>query len=112
MLPIGVTTLPRAEAWSAVCHGLGIPESPAIGDRIEADSGDGLRLAGTVVKTSASAIALLVDAPASGTAFIAVEGDEGSSVSIWTYLYGPDAQAIVERDKPRWQHWIEGLAQA
>jgi uncharacterized protein YndB with AHSA1/START domain len=107
MLPMGSTPQPRAEAWSALCADLGLPEAPAVGDRVEADAGDGLGLAGTVVKTSPSAVALLLDAPAPGTAFVAVEpGGEGCGVSIWSYLYGPDAPATIERDKPRWQTWL------
>lgn len=107
MLPMAGTPLPRAEAWSSLCADLGLPEAPAVGDRVEADAGDGLTLAGTVVRTSPSAVALLLDEPAPGTAFLAVEpGGEGCGVSIWSYLYGSDAAAIVERDKPRWQTWL------
>lgn len=106
MLPSGHTTRSRADAWEKLCRDLGMPVAPELGTRVEADAGDGLGLAGTVVKTSPSALALLLDAPAPGTAFLAVEGDEGGSVSIWSYLYGPDARSILERDKPRWQDWL------
>lgn len=112
MLPSGSTPLPRAEAWTLLCQALGIPEAPALDDRIVADAGDGLALAGTVVKTSPSAMALLLDTPAPGTAFLAVEGDDGGSVSVWAYLYGPDAASIVARDKPRWQAWLTRFAEA
>lgn len=109
MLPVGPTSLTRAEAWSSVCRGLGIPEAPALGDHPVADAGQGLVLAGTVVRATASSIALLLDDPAPGTAFVAVEGDEGAGAFVWSYLYGPEASAIVERDKPRWQAWLDGF---
>jgi uncharacterized protein YndB with AHSA1/START domain len=112
MLPSGSTSLPRAEAWTKLCQALGLPERPELDDRIVADAGDGLGLAGNVVKTSSSAIALLLDTSAPGTAFITVEGDEGGSISVWSYLYGPDAASVVERDKPRWQEWLASFAEA
>ena len=111
-LPSGSTSLPRAEAWTSVCQALGIPEAPALDDAVVADAGEGLSLAGRVVKTSPSALALLLDGPAPGTAFIAVEGDNGGSVSVWAYLYGPDAEAIVARDKTRWQEWLARFGEA
>ena len=53
-------------------------------------------------------LALLLDEPAPGTAFLAAEGvGDLTGVSIWSYLYGPDAAAIVERDRPRWQRWLD-----
>lgn len=110
MLPTGATTQPRVAAWSALCHGLHVPEAPAIGERIDAQTGDGLRLAGTVAATGPSSIALLLEEPAAGTAFLAVEGERGGPVSIWTYLYGPDAQALAERDAPRWAAWLEAFS--
>lgn len=111
MLPSGMTPLPRAAAWTMLCQALGISEAPDLDEAIVPDAGDGLSLAGTVVRTSPSAIALLLDEPAPGTAFITVEGDEGGSISVWSYLYGPDARSVVERDKPRWQEWLGGFAQ-
>ncbi len=43
----------------------------------------------------------LVDRPAPGTGFLAVEGDgEAVTVSIWSYLYGPDGAAAAARDDP------------
>ncbi len=109
MLPSGQTPLARAAAWTKVCQDLGFPEAPELGARIDAVAGEGVGLGGTVVKVSPSAVALLLDAPAPGTAFITVEGDEGGSLSVWSYLYGNDAASIVERDKPRWQEWLNAF---
>ena len=51
--------------------------------------------------------------PAPGTAFLAVEGDgEAVTVSVWSYLYGPDAAAAAARDDPRWRQWLTDRAAA
>ena len=64
-------------------------------------------LAGTVVDVDPRWVALVLDRPAPGTAFLAVEGDgEHVTVSIWSYLYGPDGAAAAERDDPRWRQWL------
>jgi len=107
MLPMGATSLPRSEGWEKLCSELGIPTAPAVGDHVQVDAGDGLGMSGTVVKATPNAIALLLDAPAPGTAFVAAEGsDAGGTVSVWSYVYGPDAPSIVERDKARWAEWL------
>jgi uncharacterized protein YndB with AHSA1/START domain len=111
MLPVGASPLSRTEAWTKLCADLHIPESPAVGEAIAPSAGDGLGMAGTVVKTSPTSIALLLDEPAAGTAFLAVEtGGEGCGVSIWSYLYGTEASSIIERDKPRWTKWLNAFA--
>jgi uncharacterized protein YndB with AHSA1/START domain len=110
MLPMAQTSLPRSAAWQRLCEGLHVPTAPQVGERIEPRADDGLGMAGTVVKITTSSLALLLDAPAPGTAFLAVEGDDGCSASVWSYLYGADAAAIVERDKPRWTDWLATFA--
>jgi len=70
-----------------------------------------LGLAGTVVRAQRGAMALLLDAPAPGTAFIAAEAHgEGCGISVWSYLYGPEARDLVARDLPRWQAWLGEFA--
>lgn len=110
MLPMSATSQPRTDAWAELCADLGIPGSPAVGDMVVATAGDDLRLTGTVVKTAPTSLALLLDSPGDGTAFLAAEqSGDMCSVSIWSYLYGPDALGIVERDKPRWQGWLDAF---
>lgn len=113
MLPMAGTSLSRSEAWTKLCTELHIPVTPALGDRIVANTGDGPGLAGTVVKVTPNSVALVLDEPAPGTAFLAAEGGgEGCGVSVWSYLYGPDASATIDRDRPRWQSWLDGFAEA
>ena len=112
MLPTAASPQSRAGEWAKLCAALDIPEAPAVGDRISPDAGNGLGMAGTVMRAHPNWIALLLDEPAPGTAFLTVEGSrEGCGISVWSYLYGPDAPAIVERDKSRWQSWLTAFAQ-
>ena len=111
MLPVAMWAGPREAAWAALLGGLGVPGAPAVGDRLEVSAPDAPDLAGTVVDANPRWVALLVDRPAPGTAFLAVEGDgEAVTVSIWSYLYGPDGAAAAARDDPRWRQWLADRA--
>lgn len=107
MLPTATWAGPRAAAWAALTDALGIPASPAPGERVQVSAPDAPPLAGVVADSGPWQIALLLDEPAPGTAFVTVEGDgEPVSVSIWSYLYGTDGAAAAERDEPRWRDWL------
>ena len=111
VLPMALWAGPREAAWEALSSGLGIPADPALGERLEVTAADAPELAGTVVDVNPRWIALLLDRPAPGTAFLAVEGDgEAVTVSIWSYLYGPDGAAAATRDDPRWRQWLNDRA--
>ena len=106
-LPMAMWAGPRSEAWTALAGGLGIPSAPVVGDRIEVTASDAPDLAGTVADVDPRWVALVLDRPVPGTAFLAVEGDgDHVTVSIWSYLYGPDGAEAAERDEPRWRQWL------
>ena len=110
-LPMAMWSGPREQAWSALADQLGFPPAPAVGDRIELRADDGPSMAGTVVDAASWRLALVLDQPAPGTAFVAVEGNgEEVGVSIWSYLYGPDGAAAAARDEPRWAAWLADRA--
>jgi hypothetical protein len=70
-------------------------------------------LAGTVVEHRPGNLAVLLDQPAPGTAVLACEGaGEQCGVSVWQYLYGPEAAALVQRDEARWNAWLQARAEA
>lgn len=109
MLPSGYWSGGQDRAWRALAGGLGLdPDAPPeAGHRVELGGGDLPRLAGTVVETTANRVTLLTDEPAPGTALITAEGmGDGVQASVWAYLYGDDAPAVVDRDRPRWQAWL------
>lgn len=110
MIPGAMWAGPQERAWAALIEALGCPTQPVVGDRLELGGGDAPHLAGTVVESDPWRLALLVDEPCPGTAFLAAEGHgEQAGVSVWQYLYGPDAAAIVTRDEPRWNAWLAEL---
>lgn len=107
MLPMSNRPGPREKAWASLAGALGVPADVSVGDQIEVDVANGPAFAGTVARATPWHLILLLDQPAPGTAFVAAEGrGEQAEISIWAYLYGPDAEAIAQRDEPRWQQWL------
>ena len=109
VLPTAMGISSRDEQWAGLTTALGISSAPKVGERIEANSPDAPPLAGTVVEAGPYRIALLLDEPAPGTAFVAVESfGEHAGASVWLYLYGADGAEAAERDGPLWQDWLTG----
>ena len=107
VLPTGIWPGPRETAWTTLADALGIPAVPAVGERIEVSGSSTPALAGTVADAAPWRLALLLEKPAPGTAFLAVEGSgQQVSVSIWSYLYGKEGIAAAERDEPAWRKWL------
>jgi uncharacterized protein YndB with AHSA1/START domain len=98
---------PRAQAWAALTAALGL--APATeGERVAATAPDAPPLAGVVERVADGMLTLVVDAPASGIAFIAAEGGgEQISLSLYAYLFGEDAAVIAARDDKEWRSWME-----
>jgi uncharacterized protein YndB with AHSA1/START domain len=110
MLPMAMWRGPRVDAWRRLIDAIGVPEGVAVGDRVVA-GGSTPPFAGTVVTVAPYRLALVLDEPARGTAFVAAEGGgEQVGVSVWSYLYGDDRDTVVARDEPRWNAWLAALA--
>ncbi len=111
-LPMTMWSAETDDVWAALSSGLGLPEEIAVGDRVAVSAPDAPPLAGTVVRFEPGKMALLVDSPAPGTAFVAAEshGPASCGVSVWMYLYGPEGAAAVERDEARWRSWLDAHA--
>ncbi|HEU5485108.1 MAG TPA: SRPBCC domain-containing protein [Microlunatus sp.] len=108
MLPMGVWPGPEQQAWATLAAALGLPEILRIGDRVDVPDGVTPALAGTVVRDVPGRVALLLDRPAAGTAFLACEAmGEQCGVSVWQYLYGDDVADLIRRDEPRWNAWLQ-----
>ena len=109
MLPMALWAGPPATTWATLTDALGIPSAPDVGERItiKAPVGSSGTVTGTVADAAPRRIALLLDRPVRGTAFVAVEGSgDQAGVSIWSYLYGAAGTAAAERDAPLWQQWL------
>jgi len=109
MLPMVMWTGDPARRWSRLTDALGLPIDLEPGAQVRVTAVDAPALAGTVVRAEAQFAWLILDSPAPGTGFLACEGD---GISVWQYLYGDDAPAIVERDTPRWNAWLAAHAEA
>ena len=109
--PLATVARPRAEAWEILTRALRVPANPVTGEHLELHpENTDLRLAGEVIEVAAHWMTVLVDEPAAGTAFIAAEGSgDQTSLSVWSYLYGPEGEATQERDQPRWQDCLAQL---
>ena len=111
IIPTVLATGRRDAVWSSLCEGLGVSPTLTEGERL-VTSGEGVpRLAGTVEDATrtemVSEYLLLLDEPAPGTAFIAVEGNASPDVdkvaaSLYLYLYGPEGEAVVDD----WTGWL------
>jgi uncharacterized protein YndB with AHSA1/START domain len=106
MLPMAPWPGSQAEVWARLLRALGFPDSPQPGSHVHTTS-DAPPLAGTVVVAGPWHLALLLDEPAPGTAFVAAEHAGGQvGVSVWSYVYGDERDEIVRRDEPRWHSWL------
>jgi hypothetical protein len=57
---------------------------------------------------TSNTVLLRVDTPVPGTAYVGAFPCGGmAQVYLAIYLYGDDAKAVVERDEPTWQKWID-----
>ena len=66
-------------------------------------------LAGVVLDATPRRLTLLLDEPCPGTALIAAEGYGGGiHVSVWAYLYGPQASSLAPEYEARWRAWLTG----
>ncbi|MEM9465581.1 MAG: SRPBCC domain-containing protein [Actinomycetota bacterium] len=94
--------------WTAMVEALGIEAGVAPGGRVST-SGDGVpALAGDVELIDGESrphlYLLRLDTPVTGTALVGVESmGEATSLSVWTYLYGPEAESISNDIGPAFQ---------
>lgn len=106
-LPLATWSGPRDETWPRLTAALGLPEAPAVGERVQASADGAATLAGVVAESTPHRISLVLDAPVAGTAFIAAEGrGDRVEVSIWSYLYDDEGRRVSERDEPIWRDWL------
>jgi uncharacterized protein YndB with AHSA1/START domain len=111
VMPTSMWAGPPDDAWARLTTGLGVPARPAAGNSIATTASGAPLLAGQVVDVGPLRMALLVDRPARGTAFLAVEGHgETVAVSVWSWLYGAEGAAAAKRDASAWQAWLDQYA--
>ena len=106
VLPMAMWPGERGDVWARLLEALGFPDRPVEGQRVRTGPG-APPLAGTVIRSAESMLGLLLDEPARGTAFLAVEGrGDQMGVSVWQYLYGDDRDEVAARVEPAWWAWL------
>lgn len=106
LTPVAMAPGPNDVAWETFCAALGVAPDLEAGDRFET-SGEGVpplvgTLQGARRSPSISEYRLLLEAPLSGTAFVAAEGrGDQVALSLWLYLYGDSARA-----EDGWTSWL------
>lgn len=103
-----------ADAWASLTRALGMPDL-VIGQTCAAPAG-APALRGIVEYVTEHPFDALVriDHPSPGIAALGVASWPGGPcmAAITFYLYGDDAAAIVAREAPRWQAWLDALGAA
>ncbi len=101
IVPTAMVPGTAGDVLRLACEALGVPADPAPGDRFRAAAPDAPALAGRVAQVrttgSTSAVFLLLDDPAPGTAFLAAEqGVQAVALSLYLYLYGAEAPGLTD----------------
>ena len=107
---MGVAPEPKAEAWAALTGALGLAGA-VLGRRVNAAAGVP-PLAGVVEQVGPAAypeeLLLRLDQPAPGLAHLFAMAMGGQVyLPVRVYLYGDRAPAVVARDEPVWQAWMD-----
>jgi len=108
---LNMTTLQALEAWNLLAEPFGLAEATE-GRRLSAPASGVPALAGVVEKVGEAEggrqIILRLDEPTAGVAILQAIACGGASMAcVSLYLYGDDAPAVVAKEEPRWQAWIE-----
>jgi len=112
VLAMGTAAGSLDEVWARFTGALGVAGTATAGERVAPTAAGTPALAGTV-ELAADGMKhhrlwlLRLDAPAPGAALVSAHVWEGAChPSIHAYLFGDDAAAAAERDRPRWKAWM------
>jgi uncharacterized protein YndB with AHSA1/START domain len=103
---------PKDRAWAALSDALDLPENPAAGERAATAGAGAPAMTGVVERTTDAengrGLMLRIDEPAPGVALIYVYAYRGQTfTSVHLYLFGDEAQAVVAREGPAWEVWMQ-----
>ena len=108
--PMGMAAVGLDEAWATLSRALGISAAASEGDLVAAGPDAPTALAGTVERAAPRRLTLRIHEPEPGTAVVAVEGTDGQAgISVWFWLYGPDAGDRAPAVLEGWQGWLADL---
>jgi hypothetical protein len=97
----------EAQAYAKMAKGLGM-ESAAPGKRIATSAPGAPAFAGVVESSGATKLILRVDKPTPGLVVVAASECAGAvQCNLLAYLYGDHAAAVAEREKSKWNVWLQ-----
>src|SRR5262249_43064801 len=96
--------------WPELLAQLGLDQATA-GER--AETRDAPTLAGTVARVGDNSVALLLDAPARGLAYLG-SGGPGMEVLFFVRakLFGENARELAAREEAAWERWLARVGAA
>jgi uncharacterized protein YndB with AHSA1/START domain len=100
---------PPERVFGDLAAALGLPPGAGQGERVEVTAPDAPALAGVVERATGNMLALLLEKPGPGVAFVAAEpvGDGSAHASVYTYLFGDGAAERAASDEPAWRSWMQ-----
>lgn len=101
------TSASQEQAYAKMAKALGL-EPAAPGKRIATSAPGAPAFAGVVESSSATKLLLRVDKPAPGIIAVAASECNGAvQCNLFAYLYGDQAAALAEREKRKWNAWLQ-----
>ena len=102
-----MTTGDKDAIWAELASALGVPPTPAAGERIATDAPGAPVLAGTVEEAGGRMITLVLDEPARGIGFVGA-GGPGEQVYLFirAQLFGDGAPEVAAREQEAWKAWF------
>lgn len=99
---------PKHAVFGELARALGLPATPAAGERVSTTAPGAPRISGTVEEAGDGILTLTLDEPARGIGLIGVGGAGGDElfVTIRAQLFGPEAAQIAAREQERWATWF------
>jgi uncharacterized protein YndB with AHSA1/START domain len=94
--------------WASIKGALGVPEEPAVGDRVVAP-----HFAGTIARAGEGHVSLLLDSPGRGTGYLGAGGPgDQTFLFVRARLFGDDAARIAASAEAAWERWLSSAPAA
>ena len=95
------------DVWRALTAAMGLPEA-AEGDRVATRAADAPPLAGTVQRARDRELALRIEEPAPGLAYVGAGGPGDRTYTfVRAFVYGDNAEEVAARAGSDWQAWLD-----
>jgi uncharacterized protein YndB with AHSA1/START domain len=94
--------------WASIKGALGVPDEPAVGDRVVAP-----HFAGTIARAGEGHVSLLLDSPGRGTGYLGAGGPgDQTFLFVRARLFGDGAAELAARSEREWEEWLSSAPAA